>query len=65
MINDPQLSSAVTLAVVQTTQTDHERRLTTLETNYGKIIFWAVGATVSSIVTLAAVVVDALTRHGL
>lgn len=53
---------AATLAVLTTTQNEHERRITLLEAFNYKLLLWAVGATCSSIVTLAAVVIDTVTR---
>jgi len=51
------ITTAVTLAIVQTTQSDHERRIAVLEANYGRLIFWTVSATVSSFSTLCILVV--------
>jgi hypothetical protein len=50
------------LAVLTTTQNEHERRITMLEAFNFKLLLWTVGATMSSVVTLSAVVVDTVTR---
>jgi hypothetical protein len=58
------LATAVTLAVVQTTQADHERRIALLEALSFRVILFTAGAMISSVATLAAVVVDTLARTG-
>jgi len=42
------------IATIQTTQVDHERRLTTIEGNYGKLLFWSMSAALMSFGSIVA-----------
>ena len=67
MLDGNRLSDQATLAVLQTTQLDHERRITNLESNYGRLLFWTMGAALSSFASLVSfgvsIAIFLLSRH--
>ena len=62
-VSEP-VATAIAIAVANTTLKDHERRITLLEALSFRVILFTAGAMISSVCTLAAVVVDTLSRSG-
>lgn len=64
---DQRLSDVATLAVIQTTLIDHERRLTKAEENQERLMFWTMGAALTSSGTFVGLIVTVVlffvTKH--
>jgi hypothetical protein len=62
MADDSSVAVAVTMAVVQTTQFDHERRIATLEAQWGRLLFMTVAAFCSSAASFTVLILDIVWR---